>query len=202
MIPQTIHQIWIGPKPPPQHWTDTWRRAHPGWEYRMWDEPALDELGLAHRHLYDRYRADGRWCGAANIARVEILLKFGGVYIDADTECLQPLGDAPFMQAGMFVPYTPNTANGRVSNAVMGCTPQHPTMAAYQDALSSVTELHPSWKKTGALLLTEVIHQHPHGVQLLPAATFLPVRIDGRRAPAYDGPVYGTHHWGTTKGRY
>lgn len=199
-IPRTIHQVWIGPHPEPIEWTRTWRAAHPGWEYRLWREQDLDRLGLTHQRLYDGYTADRRWCGAVNIARVEILLRHGGVYIDADIECLHPLDDAPFLRGGMFVSRTPN-AEGRITNAVMGCAPGHPAIAAYHDALWQVTGLHPSWQCTGAGVLTPIVTGRAD-VTVLHSGAFLPTRMNGRPGPAYAGTAYGAHHWGTTRGRY
>ena len=36
MIPKIIHQIWLGPLPPPQRWLDSWRDHHPDWDYHLW----------------------------------------------------------------------------------------------------------------------------------------------------------------------
>jgi hypothetical protein len=83
-VDRLIHQIWIGPAKRPD-WTQGWADLE-GWDYRLWDEAAIDTLNLRHRWLYDCYVAEGCWNGAANIARIEILQQHGGLYIDADTE--------------------------------------------------------------------------------------------------------------------
>lgn len=37
-IPRIIHQIWIGPKPAPTKFMDTWKDKHPDFEYIRWTE--------------------------------------------------------------------------------------------------------------------------------------------------------------------
>lgn len=199
-IPRILHQVWIGPKPPPARWLETWRIQHPGWDYRLWREADIDNLGLTHRHLYDQYLDCGRYCGAVNVARVEILLRHGGVYADADMFCHTPLDNAPFMQASTWVVRSPHQ-HDRITNAAMGATAGNPLLADYQAALFDVVELHPSWQRTGAGVLTPLVGRHPD-VTVVESGAFLPSTMHGRPGPAYDGVVYATHHWGTTRGRY
>src|SRR5690606_4684967 len=91
MIPKIIHQLWIGPRPAPLLWMDTWRKINPGWKYIYWNEAKLREAfpgGLRNQQQYD---AMDEWCGKCDIARIEILNTFGGLFIDADSICLRPL---------------------------------------------------------------------------------------------------------------
>ena len=37
-IPKIIHQLWIGPKPPPTKFMDTWRDKNPEFQYIRWNE--------------------------------------------------------------------------------------------------------------------------------------------------------------------
>jgi mannosyltransferase OCH1-like enzyme len=88
-IPRTIHQIWFGPNPRPQQWMSTWRERHPGWSYQLWTEETLPQL--ANQRLFETLGS--LWHGKADLARYEILHRYGGVYIDADAECVRPLVD-------------------------------------------------------------------------------------------------------------
>jgi mannosyltransferase OCH1-like enzyme len=199
-IPRTIHQIWIGSKPPPMRWTETWKVTHPDWDYRLWGEKELDELGIRNRELYDEYVADGRLPGAADLARVEILVQHGGVYVDADMSCRTPLHDAPFLVGEMFAVRSPH-AYDRITNAVLGCTAGHPAMVAYHRALDSVTERYPIWEHVGAGLLTPLVTGRDD-VTILPSGSFLPTTMHDTPGPSYHGVVYGEHHWGSTRNRY
>ena len=40
-IPKIIHQLWIGPKPPPTKFMDTWRDKNPEFQYIRWNEDEL-----------------------------------------------------------------------------------------------------------------------------------------------------------------
>ena len=47
-IPKIIHQIWIGPKPPPTNFMDTWKNKHEseGFEYIRWTEQEILKRGF------------------------------------------------------------------------------------------------------------------------------------------------------------
>lgn len=204
MIPRVINQIWIGPHDPPYELMDGWRL--PGWDYRLWRDEDIDQLGLLNRRTYNHYRRVERWSGAANIARVEILADQGGVYIDADIEMVSPLDDAPFMDAQMWAVRSP--LPNRLNNAAMGCVPGAAGMLAYLEELARVApwwrplirqSLHPSAQVTGGSLLTSIAAAHD--VVWVDAGAFT-VHDQHGNPIAYDGVVYGDHKWGTTSGRW
>ena len=84
-IPKKIHQIWIGPKQPPIVWIDTWRKQyraqHPGWEYKLWTDAEVAELPMRMKDLYDK---EAMYQCKADLLRLEVLWREGGIYIDAD----------------------------------------------------------------------------------------------------------------------
>lgn len=197
-IPKIIHQIWIGPKQPPAE-MEEWRL--PGWYYMLWDEKAIDSLGLKNKVIYDQYIADGKFSGAANVARAEILERFGGVYIDADSKMKHTLDGAPFLDWDLFTAFEADNfyVDGMqlVANGIIGCTPHNQVLKDYVEALSKIEELHPSWRKTGPLLWTKFAPKH----SALPAYTFLPVHHSGK-VNKVEGTIYCSQFWGTTKNLY
>ncbi len=40
-IPKRLGHIWIGPKPAPMTWMQTWPELHPDWEYTIYDNDFL-----------------------------------------------------------------------------------------------------------------------------------------------------------------
>lgn len=80
MIPKKIHQIWLGPFDPPFKWTKTWSKfcEKYGWDYKLWRE---DDLDLVNQKQFDDAKS---YQEKADIARYEIILKHGGLYIDCD----------------------------------------------------------------------------------------------------------------------
>jgi len=93
-IPQTVHQIWLGPRPFPPHflpWMETIRRFAPGWSYRLWRDADLAEI-LPGALLPDVLRDESHNIGLrADVLRYEILRQQGGTYFDCDFELLRPL---------------------------------------------------------------------------------------------------------------
>ena len=68
----------------PEEWMRSWRDAHPSWTHRIWREVDVAALGLRNEVLYRRCCDEGLFDAAADVARAEILLRNGGVYVDAD----------------------------------------------------------------------------------------------------------------------
>src|SRR4030095_7346378 len=121
VIPKLFHWIWFGPKPIPelhQRWIDGWLQLHPGWEHLVWTAAIVPALVTEAQ-----FRAADNFAEMSDIARYEILCRYGGVYVDTDTECLrsiEPLlaGVSAFaIEAGGF--HTINTHP-------LGAIPDHP----------------------------------------------------------------------------
>jgi hypothetical protein len=95
LIPKIMHQIWDGEIPPLyQNYLDECKKLHPDWEFKIWDEGEVEELGLIYKDLYDKMRS---YVVKADVLRYEILYRFGGVYRDMDVKCLKPIGDLNHM---------------------------------------------------------------------------------------------------------
>ena len=92
-IPKKIHQIWIGPKKIPYKykiWAETWKKCNPEWEYILWDEKMINDFCLKNQEVYQANKNPGL---KSDIARYEILNRFGGLYVDTDFECLKKIPD-------------------------------------------------------------------------------------------------------------
>src|SRR4030081_3347555 len=68
------------------------RTLHPQWEIRIWGDPT--PAMLAHGFLLHRYWSRAR-SGAqlADLLRLDILYKFGGIYVDSDLKLHKPLDE-------------------------------------------------------------------------------------------------------------
>lgn len=201
MIPKSLHQIWIGTRPAPLVWTETWRRMNPDFTYRLWDDEAIESFGLRNGAVYRRFLDAGLNDGAADVARAEILHVCGGVYADADSVALRPLGDAPFMGAGFFAQREPtNEHPDLITNAFMGAIRGHTVLARYIEVLSRVRTLRP-FRVSGPLALTEVLTGHVDAdVMILPAWTFFTRSLVGDQQQG--GGSYAQHFWSTTAERW
>jgi mannosyltransferase OCH1-like enzyme len=134
----------------------TWRKINPDFVYRLWNDDAIESFGLRNQDVFHRFLAEELYDGAADVARVEILHEHGGVYVDADSMALRPIGDASFMEVGFFAQREPNdTYPGLITNAFMGAVPHHPVLARYIEVLSQIGPLRPMWRVSGPGALTE-----------------------------------------------
>jgi mannosyltransferase OCH1-like enzyme len=168
----------------------------------MWTETHIEELHLQNQALYARFLEEGIFDGAADVARVEILFRRGGIYADADSIALRALGDAEFLDADLFAVLEPGDEHpGLISNAFMGSSAENPILRDYIAAIASVKELRPMWRGTGPGALTDVIRRHEFGgVSILPAWIFFDTTLDGGEVTG--GDAIGRHFWSTTAERW
>lgn len=87
-IPRIVHQVWLGNPIPEKYkgWMQTWVELN-GWEYRLWTDEDVKDFKMYNQDLYDNTTNYGE---KADIFRLEILYRYGGIYADADYECLHP----------------------------------------------------------------------------------------------------------------
>ncbi len=93
IIPKHIHQIWIGGPLPEvfKKYIDTWKQMHPDWGYTLWTDENVHELFPLHNQSY--YDESEGMGVKSDLLKWEIIYRFGGVYVDVDYECLQPLDE-------------------------------------------------------------------------------------------------------------
>ena len=150
LIPRVFHQIWVGPDPLPDEFAryqETWLRHNPGWELRVWRDGNLPE-DLHRPEAAERSRPPAE---RADILRLELLWRFGGIYLDTDFECLRPI--EPLLDGvEFFVGYR---KPGRVNNALVGAVAGHPILLRALEAIPAAKD--GAWDKdvTGPKFLDE-----------------------------------------------
>jgi mannosyltransferase OCH1-like enzyme len=132
---------------------ESWRRHHPGWEMRLWTEENLP-TDLVRKEAYERLRKPAE---RADIIRLEVLLRFGGVYIDSDVECLRSI--EPLLDGIEFC--MAYNRPGMLGNALMGAAPGHPILERAVRELRPVTEYGLDKWGTGPYFMRKLIRQHP-----------------------------------------
>lgn len=212
MIPKIIHQMWIGPKAPPQEWMDTWRETMPDWEYRLWTEVEIDQIleqsvsfyAWDLRPHYQWFYERGIFYGCSDVVSPLILLHHGGFYTGADTVCLRSFDDAPWIHTSTGAVLAQAREWNRLQNGVWGSRAWHPHLVAMVDQLRQlpVTKeaLMPAHVKVGGTLLWDVV-QTVGNVEIVPRCTFFPFDSAGVPAPV-EGPTYSSHFWGSTHDLY
>jgi mannosyltransferase OCH1-like enzyme len=164
-VPRVIHQIWIGPLPPPPA-TAAWasHAGAQGYAYRLWREADLAALGLmetpAYRDMLDR--AD--YPGAVDVARYAILAREGGIYLDCDWyparddigfHDLMPLTGLTALAEA--IPRNTGAGSLLLANSFIAAPPRHPVFARLIATLPAVlAEMPraPAWWSTGPLIFT------------------------------------------------
>lgn len=205
-LPKVIHQIWIGDQSKrPDEWINTWKLD--GWEHKLWTENEIDELGLVNREQYDYYYNKGIWHGAADVARIEILYRLGGIYMDADSERLKAL-EGGFLYSNLFIcdESSPDVDEDWYANGIIGAQPGSPTLKEYIKRLGELpaTEeaLEPAWLKIGGGMLTPTVQAvNEAGTMIVATFVFLPEDYAGIKHDRHEEAI-ARQHWGSTKGLY
>ena len=169
MIPNIIHQTWKNEDLPPDwaSYAESWKTYHPAWEYRFWtdaDNRAL--IAGSYPELLAVYDAYPYAILRADLARYCMLHRFGGVYVDMDIECLQPI-ESLTKGRDCFAVLEPDAQaahlgmSALVSNAFLGASPGHPFFAAVLKAIARETRQAVSHRDvldlTGPLCITRVL---------------------------------------------
>ena len=190
-IPRIVHQIWLGsPVPEKYHnWMRSWMNWQ-GWEYMLWTDEDVKKMTLYNQELYDQAPNYGE---KSDILRLELLLHFGGLYIDTDYECFKQETFEELHQCYDFYmgfePLEHGLLDGldmfKVCNALFASAPGHPLLENFITHMKANCIAHQhQWtvEKTGPAYLTNEIityEQNPHNPDLrnmyLPATFFYPL---------------------------
>jgi mannosyltransferase OCH1-like enzyme len=177
VIPHVFHQIWLGPDPMPVEYVrlgETWKRNHRDWEHHLWAETNLPTDLRAE--VYELLR---RPAERADILRLELLHRLGGVYVDADIESLQPID--PLLEGVSC--FLGSLDSGRVSNAVMGGVSGHPLFSRAIAELQPRTTFGPVDREgTGPLLIERLRGDFPDVTVFEPEVFFATEREQAKYA--------------------
>jgi mannosyltransferase OCH1-like enzyme len=173
----TIHQIWIGDNPLPTLWTDTVKEFAKKYDYtyKLWTDASVKDLGMDEipglKRLYDSFGKE--LAGRADILRLLILYKYGGIYIDADTVIMKPEKFHRFLKkntTGMFFAWENLSAkrtrklglgvNRLVANGTIGAEAGHPFLKALLEGIvlheKNVIDTKDAWKRVGPYYVTKM----------------------------------------------
>jgi FkbM family methyltransferase len=195
MIPRTFHHIWPGyDEIPPSvmRMRDSWVSHHPDWEFRLW-RPA--DLGwLRHQALFERAES---YAQKADIARFEVIERYGGVYLDTDMECLRPID--PLLEGLDF--FAGREPHGPVCASIFGAVPGFRLLRDVIASLPVSCLVHRRLNvQTGPALLTDVVDrgewERRPTVRIFAAPFFYPYDWSepwrrGTRFPT----AFAVHHW-------
>ncbi|MEE4453792.1 glycosyltransferase [Novosphingobium resinovorum] len=204
MIPRSFHFIWIGDEDKrPDNCIESWRRAHPDWELRLWGNAELEAGGWINAHHMAEMRAR-ELNGVADMMRWEILHKHGGLVFDADSVCTRPL-DAWLLDCEAFACWESEIARpGLIAAGYFGCAAGNTfVQRIIEDIAASPTVVDAmAWQTVGPQRLTDCYRKFAYSpLRIYPSHYFIPRHFTG---VTYEGgdPVYAHQLWGSTLSAY
>lgn len=208
MIPKIIHQMWIGPKVPPFNMMLSWNSRNPDYEYIFWTESEILQRNITFK-CCSQIDSIKEWNGKCDIMRWEILLKYGGIFIDADSFCIEPLGDVFLNNDGFAAYENEKERKGLVATGTMGFPPNSKLcrdivdwIFNYDDDAKLLMSSTPAWYSLGPGCLTRFLNTGNYkSFSVYPSYLFTPIH---HTHSAYNGhkKVYGHQVWCTSNDSY
>lgn len=205
-IPKIIHQLWIGTKPAPINLMNTWKEKHPDFEYIFWNEKEFEKRGLNFK-CQDKIDDIEEINGKADIIRWEILYKYGGIFIDADSICIESFDDEIISKKSFAGWEQEEVRPGLIATGTMGFPEKHPLVKEAikwirNNEVSQSKAKLMAWQSVGPGLLTRLYNTKQfNDLHIFPSYTFLPIHLTGLEYKAH-GKIYAYQAWGSTKQSY
>ena len=158
LIPKIIHYCWFGGnamKPIHHKCLESWRKFCPDYEIVEWNENNFD----VHQNQYisEAYQSK-KWAFVSDYTRLDVLYRFGGIYLDTDVELLRPIDDFLYETGFCGSDFPGITATG-----VIGAAQNHETIRKLRDAYAAEKFIKPdgSFDMTAnTMRLTNFLMQH------------------------------------------
>ncbi len=200
--PKIIHQIWLG-SPVPDCFValqESWVEHHLGrdWCYKLWTDEDVAQLHLYNQQFYDETKNYGV---KSDIARLEIIYRFGGIYADMDVECLRSFDE--LLVYDFFIALQPlDSFFVQLNTALFGAAPGHPILKHAIETVKDDWHLQGAPKKTGPVHFTRSFYATAgkNGLRdiALPAYYFCPLgsqEIRIKKSEWIDNGAYAVHWW-------
>ena len=200
-IPKTLHFVWVGDESKtPLKEIETWKRLNPLYTVKIWGNDDLAGGWMLAKHM--KYFAERELCGVADCMRYEILYKYGGIAMDADSTCVRPLPDW-LLEPEIWCCWESEVNRlGLLANGAMGSIPKHPLIGQIIQDLSQEEPFGMAWECTGPTRLTKTWHEHEYrDLTIWPSHFFIPDHFAGHPYGG-TGPVFATQEWKSTRGQW
>lgn len=197
-MPRIIHRIWVGP-PMPEKLIEIghqWANILPDWDHILWDEASLE--WLINRQLFNQASrlvpADAVGQFKADIARYEILARYGGVYVDCDLEPLRDISSLHIYGAWAGWEFQ----DKMVGNTILGGQSEDPFWTTATKMIPESVKINtgkrPNWM-TGPHFVTR-LHERADGLHVYPQSFFYPYGYDQLDRHGEDPKeAYTRHLW-------
>lgn len=200
MIPKVLNFTWFWPLECPKHLLQTWIDKNPDFEIKLWTEENIWEL--INQKQFDSIN---EYCWKSDIARYEILYKYGWIYCDIDSVCFEPLWDN-FTNYHWFCCWESEKARPYlIANWYIWFEKWNKIMKDMIEFIwnISVEEINKerAWRTTWPILFSKVVKDNLDKISILPSYLFMPTHISWETY-TWDGKIYWTQYWATGLNRY
>ena len=200
-IEKKMTHIWIGPKPAPTKWMNTWKDMHPDWEYSVFTDKMLWDRKWKNQALIEEYYKRQKYAGAHDLIRYELIYERGGFWPAADSVCLErtdELFSSPANYA--YTVYENEKAKPGYCSPILAANVGNTVVGAIIDELHKLKphqlSQHP-YISTGNAFLSKFLPKFDN-VTIWPSYTLIPHWYGHKKR--YDGPgkVYAEQYFGST----
>lgn len=195
MIPKIFHHVWLGNKPFPSNfilYRMSWMIKHPTWTFMFWTDENLPFL--INSFEYENAKNYAQKC---DVVKYELVWRFGGIYVDADFECLKNLEDL----LENCKAFSASESEGLISAGIFGCEPQN---EIFKNIISALPQ---SFKNeipgrqdlsTGPGLITK----EGKNLKIFGPEMFYPYHFTEKHRKNENFPnAYAVHHWANSWGK-
>lgn len=202
MTPKMLHIVWIGDESKmPAKCVQSWADKNPDYELHVWGNGHLTNYPWHNQKQIDQMMDKQDYAGVADLMRYEILYRFGGIALDADSYCRRPLEDW-ILEAPAFSAWEQeHVRNNLIATTFMGGVKRHPFWKACIDRLHETDCSEPklAWLITGPKLVTEVYFANVAPFTVYPSHFFIQHHHSGFVSKA-QGHHFADHLWGSSIG--
>lgn len=212
MIPKILHYVWLGKGEQSdtiKRCFESWEKILPDYKVMLWNEETYN-ISEAPTFVQIAYNAK-KWAFASDYIRLWALYKYGGIYLDTDTEVLKPLDS--FLDHRLFIGTQVFSVDinkkkknvvTNLSMGIIGSEAGHPYLSDCMDKIAASTLIRPDGSidtKVTNYTMSEVLQQYgfivedekqelKEGIVVFPSSVFA-----DRLAPNVNPDAY-TFHWG------
>jgi FkbM family methyltransferase len=168
---------------------DIARKLNPNWEVMVWQDPVKnDDFKLKHYHRFVNSGAQ-----LADLIRLDVIYKFGGIYLDSDVVLNKSLDELSSLDHFFC------SENGHIlTNAVFGASKNNKMVGIL---INYLLNNEPNWSlppniTTGPEFFSKMLRWE-HGLILLPRDSFFPYGWNEKPM----GPLvtsFGVHEWNSS----
>ena len=122
-ITKCIHTFWFSGDEIPENYSkciDSWKKYCPDYEIKIWNSETYD---ITRNGFVEKAIRERKWAFASDYARLDVLSKYGGIYMDMDVELFRTMD--PLLGNRAFFTFE---SGNEIEPAIMGAEKSYPAL--------------------------------------------------------------------------